>query len=242
MLSHIRIALPPQVHLTVEEGDQISENTVIYKTGEEALVSEIPVAQLLKVKPDLTVKYLRRRPGEAVVKGDILAEKKGILATLSVRSPHDGVIRELDLKKGHIILAGKEDTQKTKVSLPINGKIKKISRAYLEIEVKGEVLEGRKGAGNDRFAQLMLIPDDRFNITDFDADVEDKIVYIKKAPREVVLKLDVLGAKGLISAEMAEAGDFSAVEVDIAEAGKLHKAANKWIWLKPSEKLILIID
>jgi len=110
MLSLIRIALPSDSKVLIEEGEQISENSPLYKSNDEKILYEIPLAKLLKIKPERIVRFLRRKIGESVAKGDILAEKKGWLSSLSIRSPFDAEIKELDVKKGLLLLSHKKKT------------------------------------------------------------------------------------------------------------------------------------
>ena len=242
MLSLIRIALPSDSKVLIEEGEQISENSPLYKSNDEKILYEIPLAKLLKIKPERIVRFLRRKIGESVAKGDILAEKKGWLSSLSVRSPFDGEIKELDVKKGLLLLSHKKKQPEIKISLPIAGKVKKITASHIEIEVKATSIEGRKGAGKEQMGKLLYISDERFHPADFDAEVEGRIVFLKKAPREVIAKLDVLGAKGLISTELPDSIDFSALEVEREAAVKLIKEADKTVWLKPLENLLIITE
>lgn len=78
---------------------------------------KLNLAQILKIPPQKTIKFLAVPLGTRVKKGEILALKQGLLAKkITVESPADGVLESLSAE-GELLINPKEATAvKTKIS------------------------------------------------------------------------------------------------------------------------------
>lgn len=242
MKTIVHFPIDEQAKLSVKVGDKIGPKTIV---GEISLPDEdsvVPIAELLHIKADLILKYLRKRIGERVSVGDIIAKKKSFLSSCLVKSPVSGKLKGIDLKKGTLILSEAKDGKKGKIIFPVNGKVKGITKALIEIEIEGEVLRTSKGGGSETVGKIHCFDRDTVGVLDIPGDVEGGIIVCAKLANEAVAKLEVLSVAGLIVQKPPKETDLSWVEVGREIFKKLFSREGKTAWLRPKEKEIVIID
>lgn len=241
MKTLVKIALKPPAKIFVEEEAEIEkgQKLAIIGLGEEKI--EINLSGILKIKPADIFKYLKCSPNDTVSEGQKIAEKRSLFTSLTVRSPDSGKIKEVDLKKGTLMLV-KSDPSAIKIILPVKGKIKSISKDSITVEVKGEKITGLKGWGNGIVAKLKQIPIDRGSIFDFGEDVTQRLVLMSKISSEILSKLDTLDASGVITQESEEMGYISVLIVAKDDYKILQKADERTVWLRPEEKEVIVLE
>lgn len=239
MKTTIRLSLKDSIP-QVKIGDKIDEKTAI---SQSSYMSDtiIHLTKLLKVKEDAVLKYLKLSIGQAIHEGDILAEKKSLFSTLTVKSPHDGVLKEVNLKKGTLIISQKETKLKEKQTIPVKGIVKDISREYLEIEIEGIKIKGKKGAGLDQIGELFFITGDSPSFLDIDSEVEERIVLVKQLTDNTMVKIDALGALACIAEKVLEQMTLPYLVVEADSFSALKKHDGKRAWLQPENSEVIIL-
>src|SRR3990170_8425755 len=124
MKTVVKIPLKKDIQVLVEEGRIIEKGDVLARTSKSQEELVINLSQILKVKASDVHKYLLKRPTESILQGEILAQKRSFLTTLSVRSPKDAKISEVNLKTGTVLLRAASGSLDEKITLPVGGKIK----------------------------------------------------------------------------------------------------------------------
>lgn len=242
MKSIISIPLNDKAKITVEEGQDVDNKTVIFETAGSLEERIIPIGDILKVSPNKIGKLLKKQPNQDVIQGEIIAEKKSFVSQISVRSPIDGTIKELDLKKGFLIITPKSQKENKKVTIPVKGKIKKVGKSAIDIEVKGISYPGVRGDGKNVLGKIYKLSKSRTGMIDFDDEVEEKIVLIPELNSASAAKLDVLGSLGAIVKKSQSPLDFSFLEVSAETYDSLHQNEGSTVWLRPKEKEIIVLD
>lgn len=242
MKTVVKIPLTIKTIVKIEENMEVKKGDIIASLGEEEIETEINLFQILKVKPSDIFKFLKKRPTDSVNLGDVLAEKKSLLTTLTVKSPVSGKIAEIDLKKGSIIIKTGSDSALSKIITPVNGKVRNISKEAIEIEVQGRKIEAKKGRGKEMLGKLLYIQDAKNSIFDIDSDVEDMIILIKKGSPELIAKLDTLGAKAIISKESGISLNISCLTISDESYNDLSKEDGATVWIRPEANEIIIIE
>src|SRR3989338_8486968 len=104
MKTTIKLPISSSSKILVNIGDNIGPDTTLAETEIAASEKTIQLAYLLHVNASHIAKYLKKNLGDSIKSGEILAEKKGLFSSSKINSPHDGKIKEIDLKKGTLTL------------------------------------------------------------------------------------------------------------------------------------------
>lgn len=240
MKTTIKLPLSPNAKVVVEVGDKIERNTKLATGVSDSGENLIHLARLLHVDSSSIPKYLRKRIGQEVSSGDLLAQKKGFFSLHTVTSPVVGKISEVDLKKGTLTILSSENS--SDFVSPTSGKVVKIDQNHIDIEIEGQVFKGAKGEGEDSFGNLVSIAGENIGILDISIDVDDCIVLAHSLKKEAVVKLDVMGAAGLVLLSSLKESSLAWVQVDQEAFKKIKDKISQYGWLRPKERQIVVID
>ncbi|OGG00489.1 hypothetical protein A2Y99_02770 [Candidatus Gottesmanbacteria bacterium RBG_13_37_7] len=242
MKTNIKLPILPYSVIKVKEGDIITPLSTIAEIPIKTDLIEIDIATLLHVKPHHLMKYLVKKIGESVAEGEILAQKQGLFSSVMVKSPVKGKINSIDLKKGTVVFNSDKNLGKGKLSIPVEGKVIKIIKNYLEIEITGNLIKAHKGQGSDVVGNLVSFHSHSVQLFDFDDRVAGAIILIHELNEEAAIKLEVLGLAGIITQKEQSFIKFPYCIIDEDAISKLIKMSVKKIWLRPVEKEIIILE
>lgn len=249
MSNTINLPISPSTKILVEEGDSITAKTILGKFSDTHEIETIHLAKLLSVANDKIYKYLKKKAGEKVTSGEVIAEKKGFLSSSVVKSPISGKLLEMDLLKGTINLlkyskegqvrlgAGREE-----IISPVSGKVVTIGKTAIEINTNSPIFKGESGEGSDAFGDLKYLEGEVLGILDFHAELEDSIVMCKAVGEATLVKFAVLGVKGMILMDVKNEMALPWISVEENIFGKLKDFVSDKIWLRPGEKQIIILE
>jgi len=240
MKTTIKLPISPDAKILVEVGDKINRNTALATGGSDKSENLIHLSRLLHVDPARIVKYLRKRIGEEVTSGDLLAQKKGFFSLHTVTSPIAGKISSIDLKKGTLTIAGSDDS--TDFVSPTAGYVVRIEQSHIEVEIEGQVFKGGRGQGDDSFGNLVAITGEDIGILDIACDVDDSIVLAHSLKKEAIVKLEVMGAVGLVLLKPLKESTLAWVQVDEEVFKKIQDKNSGFGWLRPKEKQLVVIE
>lgn len=239
MKTTIRLSLKDSIP-QVKIGDKINEKTAVCQSV-SANDTVIHLNHLLKVKQETIPKYLKISIGQAIHKDNILAEKKSLFSTLTVRSPHDGELKEINLKDGTLIISRKETKLKEKQTIPVKGIVKDINHDHIEIEIEGVKVKGKKGGGSNQVGELFFIAGDSPSFLDIDAEVEERIVLVKQLTANTMVKIDALGALACITEKVGEQMTLPYLVVEADSFLALKKHHSERAWLRPENLEVIIL-
>lgn len=240
----ITIAIPVPVfsRIVVEEEEKVAKNTPLARINKKTTEKTIHLAKLLRIEPAKMQKFMLKKAGQKVYIGDILAEKKGLFYSSTIKSPLDGVIAEINLKTGTLLLSSLDpDNSGSDLRTPVEGVVKKLKQDEILLETEGLEFTGVLGAGDEVMGDLIDFQD-KADIFAYDARVENKIVVSDNFTDEVISKIEVLEAVGLISSGVLPATTLSYLRIDNKIRDKLSQFSGKTVWLRPSKKQIVILD
>ena len=250
MKTNLRLPVFPHHVFLVGEGAAVNSKTVLAKYNTSPEEKPIPLAELLHIAPSRVLSFLKKRVGEEVHRGDTIAEKRGFLHALTVKSPITGILKEVDLTFGTLTLSknlkGTPSGQNQEELIsPVSGKISGVTNAYVEIETEGQRYKLQKGGGEGVLGELFYFPHDTIDMFDIGEDVSGKIVVCSTFGGDILPKLDVLEAKGIIfqkppKGDIDIAFSWGQVEKDVFL--ELGENKGKTVWLQPEEKQILVLE
>lgn len=228
--------------ILVEAGDSITNKTLLAKSSPSLLVETIHLAKLLGISNNKISKYLQKHIGEKVHAGDILASKKGLFSSSVVRSPIDGKLVGSDLARGIICISKKDEDENESLYSPVSGKVISISKSFIEIESDNLILKSEKAQGPQVQGELRLLQEENVGILQSFDDLENSIVLCRDASEAVLVKFSVIGVLGIIMISIPKEEDLTWMQINESTFEKLMKFDGQKIWLRPSEKQIIIID
>lgn len=241
MKTALKIPLKLNARIKIEEGAIVERGETLVTFTDEVRDVEIDLAKILNIKPKDIFKYLKKKPSDTLYKNEILAEKKSILNTVSVKSPIKGKLNQVDLNRG-VVLISHFEGKDSKLTSPVDCKVKTIGRDFIEIEIKADKINGIEGYGIEVTGELLNIDKYYNSVLEIGSDVEEKIVLINDAPSDIMAKLDTLGAIGIIAEKLSAEYNFPHITVNSGEFKGLSELKNKVVWLRPNHKEILILE
>lgn len=242
MKTTIKLPIDPHAKLLVDVGRVIDEKTIVAELEKVREEKILHLSKLLHVKNERIGNYLKKNVGEKISIGEVIAEKKGLFSTTHITSPIVGFIKEMDVKYGTLTLETGSHTLNRKILSPARGIVVDVGKGYLEVEVSGSLYRGHKGEGEAIFGSLVYISGENIGTLDVDHDVEKKIVTAHSLKEESLVKLDVMGAVGLITLKPLKETTFSFLQVDEETLIKIKEHVGKKAFLRPEEKEIIIFD
>ena len=232
--------------------------TVLVRTGQEVKVGDVlaeavipqefqvfDIINHLGIKPGKLEQHLKRLNGEVIRKGDVIAQKPGLITRI-FRASQDG--RIVSMREGRVTLAMGE--RKLQVVAPIAGTIVELIPGFgAVIGLTGSLIQGVWSNGLNASGNFTHL---KFDFTDPQQrsllpDLEDKIVFsgalitperfrliVSKKPAGIILPSLVPAiveeAKASPVAVMSLNG-FGDQEIDPASLGSLQKMQDQEVFL-----------
>src|SRR3989338_3534984 len=240
----VKLPVPQTASIVVDIGDKITQNSHYAVLETKNTEKIIHLSRLLKITPQDIQNYLVVKIGEKIHPGEIIAQKKTFLKTSFIRSPVEGKIKEIDFKKGIMVINGTaEDESSGKIKSPVAGKIIKINASDLEIELEGMVLDVRDGWGEDVMGEIVSFGKDRVEMFDLTSESKDKIILCEGITEPALTKADVLPIRGLILKPPYVLPDLlSWVNVDDEVFKKIRNFNGTMVWLRTAYKQLVILE
>ena len=245
------ILLPEGYVLKVSANDKLTVGTVIAEkksTGGEKIIH---VTNPLNVPPKNILKTLKKNLGDGILKGDIVAEKKGNLGMGSKKiiSEFSGTIIKIDEENGNLIIrqAGEEESVETIIS-PVEGTVDFCNNEKIVIKTDKNAILALDGLGEEKTGELLYL--ESAQEENLSSVIEGKIILTKTIDRVAVFKAIGLDVGGIITEDL-ENMDF----VDLTEKSitvpimivneddfkKLIKVNGKSIYLGGKDKSIAVL-
>ena len=225
----------------VDVGEAVGAKTVLAEQGKFETSEIIPLAKILGIERTRVAKYLKKRIGEEVAPGDIIAEKRSFFSSSIIKSPTFGKLAQIDLSSGTLTLLVKKKVTHDKIITPIAGKITNISKNYIELETEAEDFNIIKGKGKDALGKLKFTDCEMLGVLDVPEDVEGNILVCNTVAQESITKLEVLGVSGLVLLHsLPTNSDFSWVQVNENVFSKLAHYTGQNIWIRPDSHQIVV--
>jgi len=117
----------------------------------------ISITDKLGIKPSEIRGYLKKRLGDFITSGEILAVKNYEKQDHILHAPATGTLTNVDTKKGTVTIQYKK--KDLKLISPLQGTVTGIEHArHVELEYQGRALPASIGFGQTAFGQLVVLP------------------------------------------------------------------------------------
>ena len=149
--------LPIPGKVLVELGQEVSAPDVVAQTELPGKVFSVNVANRLAVAPDEIGHYLLKKEGDALKKGDIIAENKPFLKWFKtvIDSPVDGTIDSISLITGQVLL--REPPRLLPIKAYVKGKVVEVVPDFgVTVEAEGTFIQGIFGIGGETTGEIAM--------------------------------------------------------------------------------------
>ncbi len=191
----LTITIPDEIKCLLKIGQKVDFNTPFL---ENKIISEqtISISNKLHILPSKIFKYLKKFVGDHIQKGDVIAEKKGLININVVVSEYAGVIKEIDHYDGSIVISAltAKDSQ-TKAFF--KGEVEAIEKSKLKLKVV-EAQEFKLKLATENFGgQAFYFVDPNKAI--FAPQTSNKIMVSEIISSYLKAKSEALGIEGFVS-------------------------------------------
>lgn len=219
-----------EVSYQVGKKQKVKANQILAKIKIPAKKISFNISQELKVSEQKASRFLKKREGDFVSVGEILAQRgsKEVKSKncASIASFNNGILELLT-----------QDFEEEFVS-PFSGEIESLDEEKIIILFPALELEGVWSVGSCRIGQLLFSASSQTgsSILNLNSQVEDKIIiFPEEISRGFWFKISSLGAKGIVGAKISGKEFqnylmefFSASEEDFLPTLLLKKDDNFW--------------
>lgn len=151
-----RLPLPGDVLVNV--GDVVRAEQVIMRTELPGPADMVNIVSTLGILPDEIEKYMVRKVGERVKRGDVLAESKSFfgLFTTRVEAPMDGTVEAISSVTGQLTLRGAPVP--VEVRAYVDGTVVETTpQEAVTIETTGTFVQGIFGVGGETYGTVTCV-------------------------------------------------------------------------------------
>jgi len=137
---------------------QVEALDVVAQTELPGKVFSVNVANRLAVAPEEIQAFMRKKEGDPVKKGEILAENNPFLKWFktSVESPIDGVVETVSLVTGQVLL--REPPRALPIGAYIKGRVVEVTPGFgVTVESEGTFIQGIFGIGGETNGEIVMV-------------------------------------------------------------------------------------
>ncbi len=184
-------------------GQQVGSLDIVAQTELPGKVFSVNVANRLSVGPDEIRNFMVKKEGEAVKRGDTIAENKPFLKWFKtvVEAPVDGTVEAISLITGQVLL--REPPKVLPIKAYVKGTVVEVTPSFgVTIEAEGTFIQGIFGVGgetNGEIAVAVSSPDEDLTPEDIKENHKGKIVIGGKHASLTTIKRAIeLGVNAIV--------------------------------------------
>ncbi len=205
----VPVKFPENAELLIQAGQTVDFGTPFLRKKATSAI-RVPLSEILNFPPDKIFLSLKKVVGDAVQKGDLIAEHKGMFSTKQYFSSVDGVIREIDHLTGTMTIE-LESGEENVIPSFVMGEVDSIGDGYIELKVnkakKIDIEESTHYLGGP----IYYIADIEKPLTE--DDIYEKIIVGHNVNPLDHAKIETLGAKGFVSSTKVPLGAIKQITI-----------------------------
>lgn len=192
---NISVSIPDEVKCLINPSQTVDFSTPFL---ENKVISQlaIPVAIKLNIPSDKIFNYLKKFAGDTVEKGEILAEKKGLISNSTVISGSKGTLKEINHNTGEIIISTLT-SKSGHITAFFKGEAVEIDKNQLILKVKDSHEFSLKQTNSEFGGETFYLKDPSKPI--FAPQMLNKIMVCEIITPYLLTKTEALGIKGFIT-------------------------------------------
>lgn len=218
--------LPLRGEVVVDAGDRVRPETVVAETYLPGPVHNVNVSNALAIAPEDVRDCMRKQPDDAVDKGELIAESKGVFGLFksSVPSPVSGTVELVSEVTGQVLI--REPSVPIRIRAYIDGTVTEILPGEgVVVETTGACIQGIFGIGGEVHAplkQLVDSPDGELSADMIDKGCAGRIICGgSMVSLDALRKLISVGAAGVVAGgvQYHDIGDLLGYQIGVAVTG-----------------------
>lgn len=172
--------LPIPGQVLVDVGKEVDALDIVAQTELPGKVHSINVANRLGIMPDEIMNFMVKREGDAIKKGEVIAENKPFISWFKtkIESPITGTIDTVSSVTGQVLI--RELPRILPLKAYIKGKIVEIHQDFgVTVETEGTFVQGIFGIGGETNGEITMgvdSPDEELVVEDIKDTYKGKIV------------------------------------------------------------------
>lgn len=239
---------------SVSVNAQVTVGQIIARKQAGSEDKTIQLAKILNIKPGDSIKYLKKKIGDKVLEGEIIAQKKriGLLGTKNIQSPFSGTIVKLEEDSGNLFIRKDSVSGVTEtIKSPVEGTVNFCDNSKIVIQTEKEATVARVALGEEVGGSVYLLTDEKVDASKLNREVFGKIILGKIFQKAALFKSFALGAKGVIGIDIEdtqiedlEGKNIKKTAIFLVEEDDYQKLAvnkNRQVVLVPETKTIIIL-
>jgi hypothetical protein len=195
--------LPLQGEVCVKNGDQVAYDTVVARTFLPGDVQFTPVYSELGINPSDLPKFVLKKEGDKVEKGELLALVKSFFGLFKseYHAEYSGTIELVSPITGMVCI--RESPKPVNLAAYITGKVSEvIPQQGVVIETYGALIQGIFGIGGERHGilKVLLSPNEEISAETITKDCSGKIVVGGAlVTYDAIKKAEQVGVTGIVT-------------------------------------------
>src|SRR5581483_1920848 len=169
-MANVTLYLPKGIKiLSIKKGDKVTFGQTLAE-GDRGESVTFDLITLFSTSSAVLPGIVKVQSGDAVRRGDVIAEKKSLLSKKAIHAPFDGQVANYDKEAGRIELVAAGGPHEVIVS-PVDGAIAKVGDEAIDITFTGDIVFTKQGIGKTKKGKLTVLnkEDEEAKLTDIDA-------------------------------------------------------------------------
>jgi len=197
--------LPLLGEVLTEKGARVAHDEVIARTNLPGDVQSLNISHRLSIEPSDLPRYLKKKEGDTVEEGEVIAESKSFFGLFTSRceSPITGTIETLSSVTGQVLL--RKPPIPVEVTAYVDGRVAEVHpEEGAEIETWGTFIQGIFGVGGETNGPIRVVASSPDQLLTPDLIPEDAsgqiLVGGARITMEALDRAREIGVAGIISA------------------------------------------
>jgi len=209
----ITLPLSSGVKPQVKKDQKVKEGQVIAQRKAASQTKSYHLSKLISVSPKKAIKYLVKKLGQEVKRGELVAQKKSLMGKREkFVSPVNGFLDSLT-EEG--VLRIKKEIAEEEVKAPFDGRVSAVSSNSVSLSFASMEIKGSWGSGNKATGYLTVIEGKDNDLFSLDSTCQQQIITLQeKLSKGLWYKATSLGAIGFVAGELKEKSLIKEIEED----------------------------
>ncbi len=150
-------SLPLKGEILVNKGDHVDFDTIVARCCLEGMPHIIKVAEFLNIDTEETMRYLLKKKGDNVKKGEVIARYRSLFGLINknIAAEVDGVIENINEITGHVTI--REPPKFLELKAYIKGRVDDVvPNEAVTIGTYGAFIQGIIGFAGENFGELRV--------------------------------------------------------------------------------------
>lgn len=184
--------------LNLTEHQKVDLNTILAHTTQSEGF-RLRIAEELGIPNDKIFLHMTKIVGDTIESNEIIATKKSPFGAKQVAAPRSGVIKEIDHESGSLVVETSTSTSSVVLSW-FEGEVAAYDNDVVTLNVAASIQVDVTDVTHDFGGKILSIEGERLRELTED-EVANTVVFVPTVHPADVVRLDVLGARGIVTRE-----------------------------------------